>query len=501
MKKMYKYKYVLIIIALISVYFIFFRSSGNVDGTIVAHPKDFIVKLSVVGTVEAPETANLGFSQSGRISSVNAKVGDFVAAGSILSNIENGDLYATLMQKQAVLEKEKANLAAKVAGTRPEELSISEQKYEDAASAYVTALHTAYFKVEEAVLTDIDDVFTDGNSVNPTIDIVNDDRKLETDINLKRLKLTEKLSEWKDVISSLDSDSTNADLLTKSQRITIDTLNTAKTLISGLTVITADLGVNSGYTQAVIDAFRVSINDAGQEIQSASVTYDTAQASLNTARNNFSLDRAGYTPNELSAQTAVVKAAEADVLNAQSQLNKTIVRAPFDGIVTKMDAKIGEIVSSNTSNISMISNGLYLIKSNVPEVYISSLKVGNTASTTLDAFGPNKFFSLKVIAIDPAQTVVGGVSNYKTTLQFLSEDKMVRPGMTANVVIVTSEIPNAFVLPQGSIFTKDGKKFIQIKRGNKIVDQEVELGTASSVGEVQIVSGLSDGDEVVLNPK
>ena len=501
MKKMYKYKYVLIPVVLIIAYFLFFRSSGSVGDTIVVYPKDFIVKLSVVGTVEAPETANLGFSQSGRISSVNAKVGDFVAAGSILSNIENGDLYASLMQKQAVLEKEKANLATKVAGTRPEELSISEQKYEDAVSAYVTALHTAYFKIEEAVLTDIDDVFTNGNSVNPTIDIINDDRKLEDDINLKRLKLTEKLSEWKDVISSLDSDSTNADLLTKSQRITIDTLNTAKTLVNGLTAITADLGVNSGYTQAVIDAYRVSINDAGQEIQSASVTYDTAQASLNTAKNNFSLDKAGYTQNELSAQLAVVKAAEADVLNAQSQLSKTIVRAPFDGIVTKMDAKVGEIASSNTSNISMISNGLYLIKSNVPEVYISSLKVGNTASTTLDAFGPNKFFSLKVVAIDPAQTVVGGVSNYKTTLQFLSEDKMVRPGMTANVVIVTNEIPNAFVLPQGSVFTKDGKKFIQIKKGKKIVDQEVELGVASSVGEVQIVSGLKDGDEVVLIPK
>lgn len=501
MKKMYKYKYVLIPIVFIIAYFLFFRSTGSVGGTVVMEPKDFIVKLSVVGTVEAPETANLGFSQSGRIARVNAKVGDFVSAGSVLANIENGDLQASLMQKQAVLEKEKANLATKIQGTRPEELSISEQKYKDALSAYITALHTAYFKTEEAVLTNIDDVFKNGTSVNPTIQIVNDDYRLEIDINLKRLKLTEKLSEWKDVMSGLDLDSNNTDLIAKSQKITADAFIIAKSLVSGLTAITTDLGENSGYTLAVINSYRVSINDAGQEISSASLTFDTALSSLNTARNNFSLDKAGYTQNELSAQTAVVKASEADVLNAQSQLNKTIVRAPFDGVITKMDAKVGEIASSNSSNISMISNGLFLIKSNVPEVYISSLNVGNTASTTLDAFGPNKFFGLKVVAIDPAQTVIGGVSNYKTTLQFLSEDKLIRPGMTANVVIVTNEIPNTFVLPLGAVFTKNNKKFIQIKSGKNIIDQEVELGTASSVGEVQIISGVKNGDEVVLNPK
>lgn len=499
MKKYYKYG--LFLFSLVVLYLIFFRSSSSISDTMVVGPKDFSVKLSVVGTVEAPKTVNLGFSQSGRISSVNADVGDTVSAGTILANIENGDLRASLIQKQATLEKERANLATKIQGTRPEELSISTQKYDDAVTAYITALHTAYLKTESAILTEVDEVFTNGSSVNPTIDIADDYKKKEDAINLRRLIMTEKLVAWKNVINGLDLDPSNQPKLVESQRVSADSFGWAKILVSELADIAADLDTNMGFTQTEIDAYRVAINDAGQEIQSASLTFDTAQASLNTARNNLSLLKAGSTQNELDAQNAIVRAAEADVLNAQSQLNKTIVIAPFDGIVTKMDAKVGEIVSSNTSNISMISNGLFLIKSNVPEVYISNLKVGNTASATLDAFGPNKSFPLKVIAIDPAQTVVGGVSNYKTTLQFLSEDKMVRPGMTANVVITTDEIPNSFVVPLGSVFTKDGKKFVQIKKGGDYVDQVVEIGSTSSIGEVQIVSGLKDGDVVMLNPK
>ncbi len=501
MKKMYKYKYVLIPIALIAIYLIFFRSSTNTSNTtITVRSENFAIKLSVVGSVEAPDTANLGFSQSGRVSSIKVKVGDFVEKGDVLANIENGDLQASLIQKQAVLEKERANLATKIAGTRPEELSITSQKYDDAVSAYITALHTAYFKVEQALLTKVDTVFNNGNTSGLSLKITTDSRSEQLAIENERLVVTEKLLSWKNSITSLDSRKYTPDELMNSQKTTSEVLNLSKILAGDLSRITGKLSTSMGYTQTSIDTYRSSINDAGQEILSASQTFDTAQSALNTAKNNLALEKAGSTQNELNAQAAIVKAAEADVLSAQSQLEKTIVRAPFDGIVSKMDAKLGEIASSNTSNISMISNGLYLIKSNVPEVYISNLKVGNTASTTLDAYGPSVVFPLTVIAIDPAQTVVNGVSNYKTTLQFSPANRVIRPGMTANVVITTDEIPNAIVVPKGSVFTKNDLKYVQVKKGNNFVDQEVELGSASTVGEVQIVSGLKDGDIVLLSP-
>ncbi len=502
MKK--QYKLALIPIAFILIYLIFFRSSSKSSDFLTIHPKYFAVKLSVVGNVEASETVNLGFSQSGRISNINSNVGDSVTAGTVLANIENGDLQAALLQKQAVLEKEQANLATKIQGTRPEELSITKQKYEDAVSAYITALHTAYYKTEEALITKADSVFDNGNTVGPTLNIQTDSRAEKLVIENERLVITDKFSNLKNLLIKIDSNkdaSNDLNLLLNSQKLFTEILGLSKVLISDLSRITGKLNTTAGYTQASIDSYRSLVNDAGQEILSASLTFDTAQSALSNARNNLLLDEAGSTENEISAQMAVVKAAEADVLSAQSALNKTIIRAPFDGVVTKMDVKVGEIVSSNTSNISMIGVGLFLIKSNVPEVYISNMKVGNKASTTLDAFGPSVTFPLTVIAIDPAQTVVNGVSNYKTTLQFSPVDRTIRPGMTANVVIVTDEIPDAIVIPQGSVFVKDENKYVQIKSGGTIKDQIVETGSISSIGEVQIVSGLKDGDVVLLNPK
>ena len=71
--------------------------------------------------------------------------------------------------------------------------------------------------------------------------------------------------------------------------------------------------------------------------------------------------------------------------------------------------------------------------------------------------------------------------------------------MTANVSIITFNKPNVIVIPGGVVFYKDGKNFVQLKIEEKIIDTEVVLGSVSALGQVEIVSGLSDGD-VVLSP-
>ncbi len=478
----------IIILIFVGVYFLFFKSKDSVASTIVIHPKDFIQKLSVSGTVEASENADLGFAQSGRISGVYANVGDSVTKGMVLAKIENGDLEALLLQKQSVLDKERANLSTKRQGTRPEQLALTTQKYKDALSAYVATLHNSYFQIEDAFLLKADTLFTRG-TLNIPADSWNDKRSIEG----KREAITFILKNWKIAIDNINS-------LDNVKSTTLDVLNKSKELVNDLTRITGNLNTSIGYSQTSIDLYRSTINGAGQQISTVISTINTSESTLNNAQNSLTIEQAGSTQYDIDAQIAVVKAAEADVLSAQAQVNKTIVVAPFPGIVTKMNAKVGEIATSNTSDISINGIGLFIIKSNIPEVYISSLEIGNTATATLDAYGSDIFFPLRVTAIDPAQTVVNGVSNYKTTLQFSPVDKVIRPGMTANIEITTQKVPNAIVIPRGCVFTQNEQQFVQIKKGSSIVTRAVITGSVLSVGEVNIVSGLDDGDIVLLNP-
>jgi multidrug efflux pump subunit AcrA (membrane-fusion protein) len=72
--------------------------------------------------------------------------------------------------------------------------------------------------------------------------------------------------------------------------------------------------------------------------------------------------------------------------------------------------------------------------------------------------------------------------------------------MTANVSIVTFDKPNVIVVPGGVVFDKEGKKFVQVKNNKEILDREIFLGSVSSLGQVEVVAGLEDGDLVILNP-
>ncbi len=148
----------------------------------------------------------------------------------------------------------------------------------------------------------------------------------------------------------------------------------------------------------------------------------------------------------------------------------------------------------------MMSVGTFEIESYVPEVSIAQIKLEDVARISLDAYGDSVLFDAKVVSIDPAETIRDGVSTYKVKLQFGDKDDRIKSGMTANVSIVIFNKPNVIVIPGGAIFNKDGKKFVQIKSDNKISDQEIVLGDVSSLGQTEIVSGLKDGDMVILNP-
>jgi len=70
--------------------------------------------------------------------------------------------------------------------------------------------------------------------------------------------------------------------------------------------------------------------------------------------------------------------------------------------------------------------------------------------------------------------------------------------MTANILIITDEKTNVIAVPQGIVIERDGQKFVSVKEGDTIVDRAVQTGSVSSLGTIEIVSGLTDGDVVLL---
>jgi len=210
------------------------------------------------------------------------------------------------------------------------------------------------------------------------------------------------------------------------------------------------------------------------------------------------LKEAGAEPEKIAAQQARVKAAEASVSNIEAQLQKTVLRSPITGVVTRQDAKIGEIIGANSVITSLISDAAFEIKANIPEVDITKVEVGDSARVTLDAYGNDVVFTVTVSMIDPAETVIEGVSTYKVTFGFEENDDRIRSGMTANIDVETERREQVLYVPQRAVITKDQLKLIRVVTGkNTFEEVEIEIGIRGSYGNIEIISGIEEGDQIV----
>ena len=136
----------------------------------------------------------------------------------------------------------------------------------------------------------------------------------------------------------------------------------------------------------------------------------------------------------------------------------------------------------------------------IPEADISKIAVGNEASVTLDAYGSGVTFKAKVASIDPGETIVEGVTTYRTILEFAEEDARIKSGMTANIDILASKRDGVISIPQRAISVKGGDKFARIISSDGTVKEVmIETGMRGSAGEVEVTKGVSEGDKVITS--
>lgn len=505
---------------------------------IIAQKGDLIREVSVTGRVKAAESVDLAFEKSGRVSAIYVKVGDKVQAGQTLISLENADLMAQLAQASASVESAKAQLNQYTAalesqqaklnelkgGTRPEDIKVKEAELKKAQQdldnyygGISDILNDSYTNADDAVNKQIDELFSNDASLNPQLTFSITDSQTKIDVESKRITAGQELSKLKSEINNLPADHLSLDksLTDAKNHLTIirdflARLNDAVNSAVGLTQTT--IATYKGYTNTA----RTNVNTAISDITTQQDYILAQKITVEKIQNELALKQAGTATEQITAQEAQVKQAEAtvssqeaqlkyaeaNVRNIQAQIAKTILKAPINGLVTKQEAKVGEIVSLNVSVVSIISEAKFEIETNVPEADIAKVKLGDSAKVTLDAYGEEVIFEAKVITIDPAETLIEGVATYKTTLQFIQEDERPKPGMTANVDILTDRKENVIAIPQRAVIVADGEKMVKIVDNQGLIKEvKVETGLRGSDGNIEILSGINEGDKIIVSIK
>lgn len=477
------------VIVIIGAYFLFFNKKAEQE-TLTITKGDFLQQVSVSGKVASTENLDLSFEQSGIIRGVYVKTGDRVLAGKFIATQDTAQFNTQYAQMEAGIELQKAKLAQLLAGQSPQDLQIAVDKVifakQDLASSYQSALVTlntsynALYNASSVALYIRNTYFSDAQGF-----------LVQNTKNMIDGYLADAKKNVDEFASASDKAITN---------VYLDTKNTYE----ALKVIRdqCDLDVYYSRVTAVdktsLDTQKININTAMTNLAASQTTIASYKAGLIQAQNNLDLVKAPARETDIAVYRAQIKQAEAQAEEVETQIRKRQIFSPIAGVITAVNAKLGTIMGGGETAVSVISDGQFQIESYVPEIYISLVKVDNEADVTLDSYGADKVFKAKVISIDPSETVKDGVSTYKITLELMALGEQIRNGMTANVVITTNKKTDVISVPQGIIKNQNGEKIVQVKNGDKIEARKVMVGEISSNGNAEIVSGLSEGEVVII---
>ncbi len=237
-----------------------------------------------------------------------------------------------------------------------------------------------------------------------------------------------------------------------------------------------------------------------RQMNEAQANLDLANATLTSAQNYLTALTGGtVAPDATGTDLLKLNQAKLAIQTAQEALDANRMTAPFDGTITQSEAVPNAMVKSGTLAFRIDDLNNLTIDVQVVEIDINHVKVGQPATITFDAI-PNKTYTGKVIKTDLAGTVSQNSVNFIVTVQLTDVDAQVRPGMSANVTIVTNKVDKALLVPSTSIFSDaNNNPYVNLINNGGITQVPVTIG-ATSDSESQIISdSIKAGDTIVLS--
>ncbi len=240
--------------------------------------------------------------------------------------------------------------------------------------------------------------------------------------------------------------------------------------------------------------------------RSAQADLQTAQANLVESTRLLEESRNGSRFEDIAQAEAQLAQAIAGIRVVEVQIEDTVIRAPFSGIITQKYANAGAFVtptttasasnSSSSTSIVAIANGLEII-AKVPEVDISQIRIGQDVEIVADAF-PSEVFKGKVRLIAPEAIIEQNVTSFQVRVTLETGKDKLQSGMNTDLRFIGKQIDGALVVPTVAIVTQEGKTGLLIAdEKGKPKFQPVTIGTTVD-NQTQILSGAKVGDRVFV---
>lgn len=431
------------------------------------------------GEVRPIQFMNLTSEVQGRIEEITKKEGDVVQKGDVLVRLDPNQLESSTdaqlaayqaAQNEVNVSQSQVTAAQNQLSQAQQQLNVAQVAVENARQGVVTAQ------------TEVDRAQVDLNAAN------------------RELKRSEQLLE-SGVIARQEYDSAR------------DRAETARVALNT--------------AQARLESQRISVRDANARLKQQEVAVRDARRSVDTAQLGVTSSR-----SRADQQSAVLR-------GSRSQRDKSVVIAPINGVIAEIPSKVGTFAVaglSTTALLTIADMSEINIEVKVDETEIDQVAVGQKAKIKVDAFGDTELegevLQKTPLAVGKSQTT-GGLStniNVQEAKEFRVVIRLVnlnsemqsalRPGMSATATITTDTVKSVIAVPLQAVVEKkpdatpeptvqqngpvpaDRPKPIKgvfVLDGNKAKFVAVETGITGE-SDIQITSGLSEGQEVITGP-
>jgi membrane fusion protein, multidrug efflux system len=227
--------------------------------------------------------------------------------------------------------------------------------------------------------------------------------------------------------------------------------------------------------------------------------FDRATALRDQAQSNFNriktvVNQGAGAQQDLDDAASALKVAEANVAYAQARLEKTRLKAPFDGMIGARRVSPGTFVRGGDAIADLAQLRELRVIFSVPERYLSELKRGSEVTVSVTAY-PGYTLKGKIDVMEPQ--LDPGTRSVRIVARVANPEAKFRPGMSANVAAVLSERPAALTISSEAVFVDQNQSFVYIiKADSTVARTAIQIGTRSS-DYVEIAAGLHEGDRIV----
>jgi HlyD family secretion protein len=430
----------------------------------VAHPvfQQVVQSVAATGTVIGVDESDVGAELSGRLASLLVKEGDLVRKGQQLAQLETRLLKTQLEQARAALTTAEAQLAQASRGPLPSEVARTQAEVQQAR------------KVAEGQL------------------VASQQKLLEVENGPTREELEQARGQALQAEAQRDQarrESKRLQGLYDEGFVTLQELERAKT---------QEKQAQDGYITSY-NRYRQSQIGNRREVRSqAQAALAQAQASLAGAQQTGSarLQNLEDQPRSEDVQVAQARLEEAklNLKAAEERLRQADIRAPYDGTVTKVFIKAGQLTGANAPVLHLVRGGSYQISVNVDESNLSRLKLGLPAVVSSDSYGEN--FPAKIEEIAPQ--VISERGTVQLKLKPEKGPSWLRPGLTVSANLLFDKGQERPVVPLTAVTVAGRRSTLLVLQDGKLVEREVQLGGAGREG-FPVMVGLEREDWVVQN--